>query len=302
MTPSLDELVITLQHFQLTLYADVASFCLWAYDYTLTLDLEIALMWAAPWSVPKALFLLTRYMPIIDSIPMVYFFAHPETSDGTCLAIFQLGQWMLIISVGLAEIILMIRTWAIWEGDHRLSIGLPIFFISVWSTLCVYGARYLGSLKFMPIKNPALSGCFVDARSSIQFVEWALIMGFEGGILILTFIKGYQTLRIGPRSGLMRLVYVDGILYYIALFALATMNLIAILTLPGAFANIFSFLQRIMHSVLTGRMLLQLRKYEHRHIRSEGLTEFNDVTMSLEFMQKTTTAVEDDPEGMYGTT
>ena len=63
-----------------------------------------------------------------------------------------------------------------------------------------------------------------------------------------------------------------------------------------------SSLQRIMHSVLTGRMLLQLRKYEHRHIRSEGLTEFNDVTMSLEFMQKTTTAVEDDPEGMYGTT
>jgi len=74
------------------------------------------------------------------------------------------------------------------------------------------------------------------------------------------------------------------------------MNLVAILTLPGAFANIFSFLQRIMHSVLTGRMLLQLRKYEHRHIRDDRLTAFNDVTMPLEFMRKITTAAEDYPE------
>ena len=51
-----------------------------------------------------------------------------------------------------------------------------------------------------------------------------------------------------------------------------------------------------MHSVLTGRMLLQLRQYERRNVRGGGRTELSGVTLPLEFMQKPTTAADDDPE------
>jgi len=227
----------------------------------------------------------------------MYFFFHPGSSGTTCYILFQIAEWMFVISVGLAELILMIRAWAVWERDRRLSIGLPIFFVSVWTALCVYAARYLRSLKFMQIPNPTLPGCFVSGRSSIQFAEWALVMGFEGGILILMCIKGYQTLKMGPSSGLVRLVYVDGILYYIALFALALINMVVILTLPDAFANLLTTFQRIMHSILTGRMLLQLRQYEHKIVHGEGLMELVAISRPLEFRQ-IATAPDDDPESL----
>jgi len=215
----------------------------------------------------------------------MYYFFHPGSSDATCHLLFQLAEWMFVISVGCAELILMIRAWAVWERDRRLSIGLPIFFVAIWSTLCVYAARYMGSLKFIQLPNQTLPGCFVAGRSSIQFMEWALVMGFEGGILILMCIKGYRTLRMGPSSGLIRLVYIDGIIYYITLFALALINMVVILTLPDAFANLLTTFQRIMHSVLTGRMLLQLRQYERKIIHGDGLTELIAVSRPLEFRQ-----------------
>jgi hypothetical protein len=65
----------------------------------------------------------------------------------------------------------------------------------------------------------------------------------------------------------------------------------------GVLIHPFS-LQRIMHSVLTGRMLLQLRQYERRIIRGDGPTELSGVTIPLEFVQKTTTVTGDDPADM----
>jgi hypothetical protein len=63
----------------------------------------------------------------------------------------------------------------------------------------------------MPLSTLIVPGCFISARSPIQFVEWALVMGFEAGmlfgvyvtfkklakplpgILLLMSIKAYQT-------------------------------------------------------------------------------------------------------------
>jgi len=115
--------------------------------------------------------------------------------------------------------------------------------------------------------------------------------GFEAVILILMSVKGYQTLRKGSSSGLTRLVYVDGILYYIALFALSMINIVVILILPHNFEDPFSFPQGILHSVLTGHMLLQLRQYEQK---GHDLTEFTSIQSTpLEFIHyPITSAVE----------
>ena len=54
-----------------------------------------------------------------------------------------------------------------------------------------------------------------------------------------------------------------------------------------------SSLQRIMHSVLTGRMLLYLRQYERRNVHGDGLTDSGDVSTVLEFRRYTSTTAAD---------
>ncbi|KIM80500.1 hypothetical protein PILCRDRAFT_534676 [Piloderma croceum F 1598] len=297
ITYSIDELMSGMQRSRMISSIVVASLSLWAYDYALTLNLERSLIWAAPWSVPTALFLLSRYLPLMGSISIVYFLFHQGTDAGTCLVLFQLGEWSFISSIGFAEIILAIRAWAIWERDRKLTIGLPILFVSMWTTICIYAARFLKSVEFASRSITAQpSGCIVTSRSPIQFVIWVMMTGFEAVILILMSIKGYQTFKKGSNSGLTRLVYVDGILYYFALFALSMINIVVILILPHNFEDPFSFPQGILHSVLTGRMLLQLRQYEHK---GHGVTEITSVSAPLEFVRNPITSAGDDIELRY---
>jgi hypothetical protein len=82
-----------------------------------------------------------------------------------------------------------------------LSIGLPIFFIAVWSMLGVYAVHRERSLKceycstfgsftgvltqlmaVEPIPNLMFPGCYAGGSSSALFVEWALVMVFEVGM------------------------------------------------------------------------------------------------------------------------
>ena len=98
----------------------------------------------------------------------------------------------------MALVILMIRTWAVWGMDGRLTIGLPIFFVSIWIPLSTYAVRSLKSLtserpsrtsfyskliewfKVLAVSVPPFQGCFVS-RTPYASQGWALMMGFEGG-------------------------------------------------------------------------------------------------------------------------
>ncbi len=42
------------------------------FDWFLTLDLEVSLVWSSPWSGMKVLFLLTRYLPFVDISVLTY--------------------------------------------------------------------------------------------------------------------------------------------------------------------------------------------------------------------------------------
>jgi hypothetical protein len=59
----------------------------------------------------------------------------------------------------------------------------------------------------------------------------------------------------------------------------------------------FSF-QRIMHSVLTGRMLLQLRRYERNNIHGDGVTELLGACTPIQLMQNNITTSDDAPEDL----
>ncbi|EJC98749.1 uncharacterized protein FOMMEDRAFT_31757 [Fomitiporia mediterranea MF3/22] len=54
------------------------------YDYLLTLEDELRLIWRSEWSVPKAVFLITLYLPVIDlSITTAFHFR--SATPGECL-------------------------------------------------------------------------------------------------------------------------------------------------------------------------------------------------------------------------
>jgi len=84
---------------------------------------------------------------------------------------------------------------------------------------------------------------------------------FELVLLILTLVVGIKHARSrGDSSPLILTLVKDGILYYLCLFVFSLLNIVVPLRAPPESVQILIELQRVMHSVLSGRILIHLRK------------------------------------------
>ncbi|TFK32625.1 hypothetical protein BDQ12DRAFT_479687 [Crucibulum laeve] len=258
----------------------------------MTLGMEIDFVWASNWSLMKVLFLIQRYLPFFDTVWLVlhHQLGH-DLSGPACHRIYQASGWMYIVGFATSELILTLRAWAVWNRDRRLSITLPMLYVGIWGSDCVIMAKFLASMKFGAPPHVDFLGCFVTKGSSILYLCWVVLMVYEAIILILMIIPGIAAYRLGGDSALYKTVYRDGVLYYLCLFVLSLTNVIVIQILPSAYINLFSSFERVIHSIVTSRVILHIRDHASGATRwSDGVTDLHvdidsDVSFSEHFME-----------------
>ncbi|KAF8999406.1 hypothetical protein BDQ17DRAFT_1410694 [Cyathus striatus] len=186
------------------------------YDYFLTLNLEVNLIWPSSLGVVKILFLIARYSPFIDSFIIFYHHFTPNLSPESCLKAYHANGWTYLCGAFFAEAILTLRTWAVWKNNNKaVTFGLPVFFISIWIASGVIMSKFLRTMQ-------CFRGCLVIRGSSILSVIWILLMVFNFGAFILMALwvfkrrarrafttASYPGYKSG-RSELLRIVYRDG--------------------------------------------------------------------------------------------
>ncbi|KAF8887424.1 hypothetical protein CPB85DRAFT_1441729 [Mucidula mucida] len=257
-------LITALEHMQIVTYFDVASTALLVHEYILTFEQEVTLIWPSAWNITKILYLLTRYLPFVDAVLVLWHQFTPNMPLDQCYLAYKSTGWMFTISFAMAEVILTIRTWAVWNRNRLLTFALPIFYIACWAPDFTFMGIFLDSMRFgvPPIEN--FQGCLVTAGNPILSWCWILLMIYEGVMLLLMAIKAFGEFR-NVHAGTPQLlagILKDGILYYLYLFVLSTINVVIIRVLPilqHDFANLFSFFERVIHAVLTCRVIINIR-------------------------------------------
>jgi len=71
----------------------------------------------------------------------------------------------------------------------------------------------------------------------------------------------------------MKAVYHDGIIYYLWLLALCVMNIFLVKMLPHYYRHLLTAVERVFHSMLASRVLLDIRAAGKGHGPPDGLTE-----------------------------
>lgn len=291
--------IATLQHNRLSNYVDVVSCTVLVYDYLLTFNSETTLIWPSKWSLTKVLFLLTRYGPFIDSGIILWQLMKPEMSYGDCDFVYKSTGWLLLTGVFIAECILMLRTWAVYERRRAVAVGLAVWTVVTWVPNMTSLGIFLDSLRYgpLPVAHLPGSGCHVTSGSPIVFVCWVLLTVFEAAILTLMVLKAVKTYRLEKNSAVFRAVFRDGSVFYVYLFALSTANVIVILTASADLINLLSIIERVIHSVLTARIILDLRQLGTRHglglsTFSAGVRGARSAAEDVEFAHSTGTRAE----------
>ncbi|EKM51112.1 uncharacterized protein PHACADRAFT_213014 [Phanerochaete carnosa HHB-10118-sp] len=239
----------TLRHNRLSNYFDVISCTLIIYDFMLTFNGELTLIWPSSWSTIKILFLLTRYATLRSS-----------TSRLSSGFVYESTGWLLL------TVILMLRTWAVYERRRAVAIGLVIWTIVTWVPNMTSLGIFLKSLRYgpLPVQHVPGSGCHVVSGSPIVFICWVLLMVFEAAILGLMAYKAVKNYRADKDSAIFKTVFRDGTVFYLYLFILSTANVIVILTASADLINLLSLPERMLHSILTARIILSLREFGSR--------------------------------------
>ncbi|KAG7442165.1 uncharacterized protein BT62DRAFT_447040 [Guyanagaster necrorhizus] len=189
----------------------VASCMLLVYDWACTLDREVDYVWSHPLSFSAMLFFLNRYLPFVDAfISMSLSFT--QNSPEKCVRHFKVITWFTVVGILLCEVILMLRTYAIWERKRSVMIGFIILILVVAVPSFVFTGLELSSL----IYRKAEIGCRLIHASPIIMGAYLLLLLCETVIAVLMLIKAIRHLR-PPYSPWVAKLYRDGLLFYLYL-------------------------------------------------------------------------------------
>ncbi|KAF7305600.1 hypothetical protein HMN09_00813200 [Mycena chlorophos] len=234
----------------------VACCVVLAYDWFLTLDREISAIWSNPRSIGTVVFLVNRYLPFVDilvSTTSRFQFLSPES----CLVRNKFVGWMSLIGICISEGILLLRTYAIWGRSRTVLIILCAVWACTVIPALVVTQIELASLVYVPADGV---GCELAQAGSIIIFAYILLMLSETTIVILTALRAYRDLRNqNLHRGWLIQLYKDGLFFYFYLLAISIANVLVPILGPEYMANWLASPQRVLHSVLTTRVLLLIR-------------------------------------------
>ncbi|KAF8981404.1 hypothetical protein BDQ17DRAFT_1438433 [Cyathus striatus] len=235
------------------------------YDLCLTLNLEITYIWKSPWSVVKALYLLTRYLTFIDVGLTVIVGILPSPSKSACFKLTGGIPWIYAAGVITGQLILSLRAWAFCGKKKHITVMLSVAWVVVSSVqfgLAGYQAftNEFGIQSILSELNQR--GCLYTAGNDrVVFANLALLLVYDAVITLFMVVPAYRSFRdSGNLSRIMYTMFMDGVAYYIYIFIVTLANMVLIPTLSPDYFTIILLLIRVIHSTLTCRVLLHARE------------------------------------------
>ncbi|EJD38841.1 hypothetical protein AURDEDRAFT_172160 [Auricularia subglabra TFB-10046 SS5] len=272
---ALGQLFSSLQRGTIVHYLHVSAACLFMYDYFTTLSDEVTFIWNARWGPGKALLLLVRYITWPELLVLLYIELFDITTK-TCHRAFVYTAWSLLFGVTVSEMVLILRTWAIWGARRNTLLLLCALLLGVTAVNSYIVAYYINHTTSQSILHsrassnpyisviraagyiPGVTGCVLVASTHKVGIAWMTVTVFEFVIVVMTMIKGLEHYKTSA-SSLFPSLYRDGILYFVFLFTISLVNMIVIYTAPDEYIILLAETQRAFHALLACKIILHLR-------------------------------------------
>ncbi|OCH85027.1 hypothetical protein OBBRIDRAFT_740612 [Obba rivulosa] len=226
---------------------------LYFWDFASSLDFEWAFITGKKkFSWPLIFYFAGRYCLFFALIGILI--ALDATSEINCQALYTFDHLAGDAAVGLASINLSIRTMAIWSQSPWIVAPLVFVIMGHWA-LILQGVL----LKAQWIPG---SGCAIThTNNTILAATFIYSMCFDALIFLLSAWK-LSFKRAGGRSQLMKMLFKDGLIYFLVAFGA---NLIAtifmLLNLNSIMSVIFNVPAAIASTIVASRAVRRLNKF-----------------------------------------
>ncbi|TFK35019.1 hypothetical protein BDQ12DRAFT_326465 [Crucibulum laeve] len=253
--------ILSLQRFQIVTYVRVGGTALVFVDWLLTLDDEVTYIWSSTGNFGKTLYFLTRYPAFIDSTLSVYHQVAYSLSAEECALHMRITGVMVMFGILISELILTIRVWALYDRSRKITVFLVLFSVISLAASAV-GFIFSGRAEtFTAMKDISSSvpGCYPHDITNAIFIAPVILTVGLSVIFALTMVKALQYHKKGTTSFL-RVFFCGGIIYFAVLQAISIGNWMIFFLHIEEYTFLLTNLQRSMHSILSARILLDMRR------------------------------------------
>ncbi|KAI0049202.1 hypothetical protein FA95DRAFT_1557145 [Auriscalpium vulgare] len=248
-------------------YSALSAAMLGFWEYAITFDQEVELVWKSPWTKGKILFLAIRYYSIAAAIDAHLF-------EGKFWVIWQGGLNGLIVNVAIAQGILVMRVRALYNNSRTINIILyGSLLLTMGATASIMGYA-IGTAPIAVLEFPPYVTCTIGTVPmylSTYFIPIFMLETLLAGLAVYKWLKDVGMRVTSPWQGFgPKLLYVlvrDSVLYFFAMSALYTFNIILWRTNPDLFEVPVVFIFAAA-SLLGQRLILNMRA---RTIRGTAL-------------------------------
>jgi len=255
----------------------VSTVMLLVYDWLLMLSKEVQYVWRSSWNYTKVLYLMARYTPFAAMALMVRNQLAFDASPESCQKAVRTACWISFVGVDVTEIIIFIRTYAVWNKDKRVGIGLALLWVGVQIPTGILAEKFLDTLDFIQNPYPDLfRGCLALSATKTIYSSWVMFVLMEGIVLALMVTSALRTYRKNT-SKFMNVIYMDGIRFSLYMFCVTVVNVVTTIYLPIDFIAIGSCLEIVLHSILACRLVIGLREASKSPGRISDAFELSDM-------------------------
>jgi len=259
---ALGQLIQCLTNHRLAISIEVASATLIYYDWLLTSNDELDWLWRRGKGIyARVLFVLARY-PALASAIIILIPLRISLRNTTI--------YLNFITILCSELVLAMRTWAIWQSNPRILAFLIILVIVCGAPAFAVIHRDmfttdLVNVKVVPVTTTwdSVQQCRVSlsAVTLAWVVPYIGIMVFEVVVLVLTLCRVVQCYRFQvfptPKSILLEALWIDGIMYFFFMLLLGMLNVALALHVSDVQLRVgLTQLQTMAHSILSTRIVL----------------------------------------------
>ncbi|KAJ6569432.1 hypothetical protein B0H19DRAFT_1373593 [Mycena capillaripes] len=204
-------------YYQVVRYVNVSSVAILLFDYALTIGLEVSLIWRSKWTLPKILFILSRYSTVFDVPLVLYYSITPFVSVEHCSQLHEGVSWGTVLGISVAEAILVVRTYGL-SGCKR---SVLIIFTSIWAmgvfATIILVTLFVRSAVYEPPPLSGIPGCYLAKANKADVVlPFVIVLLNDTTIMVYTLWLGIKNYR-HTRSPLIVTLYRDGVSYYLLL-------------------------------------------------------------------------------------
>lgn len=290
----LRSLVSCLWHERDALSIAYASAALFLFDYSLTSYDEIRYIWEPRRiSLTSIVYLLARYPALACTILVLI---DPSQS----VVAVNVATVLKLLAIIFSELVLALRTWAIWQKSRRILIILMIVSICAVIPAAVIIAKDMQTSTLGPPIAPqrdVLNQCrvVVSEAKRLYVIPYVAGMMYESVLFFMSLFKilrWRQSIPTSFRTPLIDALWKDGLLYFSWMIALGFINIGLVLQTTSPQLRITTAqLQMTLLSILSARIVLHLASLQDPS-STINLGQTGITTTGIQFTTRISTATD----------